>query len=109
MNLRSKFPCRWWIYATAAIALLATSACNFGPSAKKAEEKPAASNATSATQAKVLSAQNAGNPGLDMNCVFDHIQNPTESFHYSYVKSGDNLVDEEADITPQTIDGSFKN
>jgi hypothetical protein len=109
MNPTSKFIWRWWIYPAAAFALLATSACNFGPSVKKTEEKPAASNSTSAAQARASSLQNVTDPGLDMNCVFDHIQNPQESFHYSYVKSGDNLVDEEADITPQTIDGSFKN
>jgi hypothetical protein len=39
----------------------------------------------------------------------DHIQNPPEAFHYSYNKESSNPVHEEADITPQTIDGNFKN
>jgi len=52
---------------------------------------------------------NASDPGIDLNCVMDHIQNPPEAFHYSYVKQSDNPVEEQADITPQTIDGMFKN
>jgi len=47
--------------------------------------------------------------GIDLNCVMDHIQNPPEAFHYSYHKQSSNPVEEQADITPQTIDGSFKN
>lgn len=47
--------------------------------------------------------------GIDLNCVIDHIQNPPEPFHYSYQKQSSNPVEEQADITPQTIDGSFKN
>ena len=47
--------------------------------------------------------------GIDLNCVMDHIQNPPGSFHYSYKKDSSNPVHEEADITPQTIDGSFTN
>ena len=54
------------------------------------------------------SAADAGSD-IDLNCVMDHIQNPPEAFHYSYNKESSNPVHEEADITPQTIDGSFKN
>jgi hypothetical protein len=48
-------------------------------------------------------------PGIDLNCVYDHIVNPPESFHYSYKKISDYPVTQEADITPETIDGSFTN
>ena len=107
MNSIIKFISTKSICPLTAFALIVASACNSGPSVKTTEEKPAASNA--AAKAGVLSAQNTTDPGLDLNCVFDHIQNPPESFHYSYQKLGSNNVDEEADITPQTIDGSFKN
>jgi aminopeptidase C len=33
------------------------------------------------------------------------LQNPPESFHYSYKKDSTNPVHQEADVTPQTIDG----
>lgn len=108
MNSTIKFISTKWIYPLTASALLASSACNSGPSVKTTEERPAASSAAAA-KAGALSAQNSTDPGLDLNCVFDHIQNPPESFHYSYQKTGANNVDEEADITPQSIDGSFKN
>jgi hypothetical protein len=96
-------------FIAAVVNIVATAACNSGPSVKKTEENPSASNPASAAKAGALSAQTATAPGLDLNCVFDHIQNPPESFHYSYQKVGSTNVDEEADITPQTIDGSFKN
>lgn len=48
-------------------------------------------------------------PGINLNCVIEHIQNPPESFHYVYRKDASDHLDEEADVTPQTIDGSFTN
>jgi hypothetical protein len=57
----------------------------------------------------VASKQDSTNPGIDLNCVMDRIQNPPEAFHYSYRKNGSNNLVEEADITPQSISGSFNN
>ena len=79
-----------------ALALLLT-ACNSSksPTAKVATTSPVAVRSIST------------GPDLDLNCVIDHIQNPPESFHYVYKKTtseGVN-VDQEADITPQTMDG----
>jgi len=102
MNPTGKFLSRRWIYPATVFVLLAASACNSGPSLKKAEEKPAEQNSASA-------AQNTTGPGMDLNCIVDRIQNPPEAFRYSYKKDGSNYVDEEADVTPQTIDGTFKN
>jgi len=48
-------------------------------------------------------------PDIDLNCVIDHIQNPSESFHYAFRAESDNPWHEEADVTPQRIDGSFSN
>ena len=53
--------------------------------------------------------QSGSGPGIDLNCVIDQLQNPSEPFHYSYKKTSDNPVEQEADVTPQTIDGSFTN
>ncbi|HXJ04676.1 MAG TPA: hypothetical protein VNH65_06240 [Candidatus Acidoferrum sp.] len=102
MNPKRKFLSKWWIHPATAFVLFAAAACNSKPSLKRTQEKSAEQNSSSR-------AQNFTNPDIDLNCVMDHIQNPTEAFHYSYKKDGPNFVDNEADITPQTIDGSFKN
>ena len=49
-------------------------------------------------------------PGIDLNCVYDRIQNPKEAFSYSYTKdiAPDDHLSEEADITPQSIDGRYR-
>lgn len=91
------------VIAAAGLTLLAVSACKSGPASKNAEEKSGAQQSSAAT------ARGSADPGIDLNCVMDHIQNPPEAFHYSYNKESSNPVHEEADITLQTIDGSFKN
>lgn len=65
------------------------------------------SGAKVATTSQTAVNSNSSGPDLDLNCVIDHIQNPPESFHYVYKKdTSDGVkVDQEADITPQTIDG----
>lgn len=90
------------VLAAAGLALLAVSACKSGPAAKSTDGK-------SGAQPNSATAQSGGDAGINLNCVMDHIQNPPEAFHYSYNKESSNPVHEEADITPQTIDGSFKN
>jgi len=94
---------RHGVLATAGLALLAVSACKSDPAAKNANGKSGAQPNSATT------AQDSGEKGIDLNCVMDHIQNPPETFHYSYNKESSNPVHEEADITPQTIDGNFKN
>jgi hypothetical protein len=66
------------------------------------------SDANSAS-AQSSAATARSSPGIDLNCVIDHIQNPPEAFRYSYKVQSSYPVEEQADITPQTIDGSFKN
>src|SRR5436309_6840816 len=89
--------------AAAGLALLTVSACKSDPPAKNTDGKPGVQPNSAAT------AQGGGGAGIDLNCVMDHIQNPPEAFHYSYNKESSNPVHEGAEITPQTIDGSFKN
>jgi hypothetical protein len=54
-------------------------------------------------------AKHSADPDIDLNCVVEHIQNPPESFHYAFKAESDNPWKEEADVTPQQIDGSFSN
>ncbi|MGB8130792.1 MAG: hypothetical protein WCG81_13440 [Candidatus Angelobacter sp.] len=89
------------VLALTALALLALCSCKSGPAEKTSEQKTAA-------QPNSASTGNGG-PGINLNCVMEHIQNPPEAFHYSFKKESSNPVNEEADITSQTIDGSFKN
>jgi hypothetical protein len=105
MNFTAKFASRTSAYVAAIFLIGAMAACT--PSKKSAEENGGATNSSAAKNTS--QAASATDTSLDLNCVIDHIQNPTDSFHYSYKKTGDNLVDEEADITPQLIDGSFTN
>jgi hypothetical protein len=85
--------------ATVLTALLIAAACN----------SSSRSNGSSgnASERRTTKANNAANPspGIDLNCVVDHLQNPPESFHFLYKKQSSNPVHQEADITPQTIDG----
>jgi len=104
MPQKQKFPCvpmpiQPITIATVIAALLFALACNSGSNPKKkiAEREP--SQAT-----KNVMAANP-DPGIDLNCVYDHLQNPPESFHYLYKKDATNPVHQEADVTSQTIDG----
>jgi len=56
---------------------------------------------------KSKAATTNGNPGINLNCVVDRLNNPPESFHYVYKKTTSDgaRVDQEADVTPQAIDG----
>ena len=65
--------------------------------------------ASASPQKSVGAAKNSADPDIDLNCVISHIQNPPESFHYSFKAESDNPWQEEADVTPQGIDGSFSN
>jgi hypothetical protein len=81
---------------TVAIALMSL-ACTSKPSKSTAEKR---ANRSSSGQA-------SDDPGINLNCVYDRLQNPPESFHYVYKKnsSDGSTVDQEADVTAQTIDG----
>lgn len=83
--------------------LAASLACNTG-------SKPhgsATGNEPAGAETKAVPPQSGSGPGIDLNCVFDHLQNPPESFHYVYEKvdSDGFKVHQEADVTPQVMDG----
>jgi len=83
----------------AAIAWLLSAACNSSSNSKKKIAPESLSQAV-----KNVSAADP-DPGIVLNCVYDNLQNPPESFHYLYKKDSTNPVHQEADVTPQTIDG----
>ncbi len=85
------------VLGVALVAVVTLAGCDL---AKKANE----SKSDEGTSSRSASANG---PGIDLNCVYDSLQNPTESFHYVYKKQSDSPVDQEADVTPQTIDGFF--
>jgi hypothetical protein len=88
-----------------AVAALSLLGCNSTPNRETTEAEQAAPSAqNSAAQA----VQSSTGPDIDLNCVIDHIQDPPESFHYTFKDVSDNPWEEEADVTPQKIDGSFK-
>ena len=62
---------------------------------------------SSQTQSSAKADAKSG-PDVDLNCVIGHLQNPPESFHYMFKDESDNPWSEEADVTPQMIDLSFK-
>ena len=79
-----------WIALTMLIS--ATTACRSGPAATALHNGSATADA---------------NPGahIDLLCIGDRINSPSEPFHYSFKYSDDaNSVANEADITPQKMD-----
>jgi hypothetical protein len=87
-----------FINALIATILMSLSACNPKPSSKLSAEK---------TVNHSSSGQTSDDPGINLNCVYDRLQNPPEPFHYVYKKTPSDgfNVDQEADVTPQMIDG----
>jgi hypothetical protein len=84
------------------LAFILLSGCNSAPS-KTPDRTP------ESAQKSVGAAKNSAGPDIDLNCVINHIQNPPESFHYAFKAESDNPWEEQADVTPERIDGSFSN
>lgn len=88
-------------FIAAMLALGSILGCNSAPS------KPVSTKSGAAQT--VASATNSAGPDIDLNCVVRHIQSPPESFHYNFSDVSDNAWQEDAEVTPQNIDGSFMN
>ena len=86
-----------------ALLALALGACTSSHDRHNKNLEQATANTTS--PANSPAAQSSSGPWIDLNCVVDHLQNPPESFHYLYKKDSSSPVHQEADLTPQTIDG----
>lgn len=82
---------------------IALSACTRSTDTRKKNLDQANANGNDGANSQV--ALSGSGPGINLNCVVDHIQSPPDSFHYSYKKDSSSPVQQEADITPQSIDG----
>lgn len=95
MTYRSNFTAlfsRFLGLLVAACSLLVAEGCNSTP-ASKAEDH--------------LAMAASDNPGahISVMCIGDLINNPPESFHYSYkYADATSAIDKEADVTPQKMD-----
>ncbi len=89
-------------HCVVALALISIWGCNSAPS-------KAVDPGSGSAQKNLSPAKSSAGPDIDLNCVIDHIQNPPESFHYAFKAESDNPWEEQADVTPQQIDGSFSN
>src|SRR5438094_8218250 len=108
MPRKQEFPCfampiRLLAVAAVNAVLLFALACNSSSRSKGSIGKVTEQGSTKA--GNNVAAQSDPDPGIDLNCVYDHLQNPPESFHYLYKKEATDHVHQEADVTPQTIDG----
>jgi len=92
-----------YLFVLTAILTLTLAACT--SSHDRHNKNPEQATAKTTAPANSPAAQGGSGPGIDLNCVADHIQNPPESFHYSYKKDSSSPVHQEADLTPQSIDG----
>jgi len=91
---------------TTSLILIVGTSCTSKPRSKSIKADTAEAGTVRAG-GKNPTSQVDANPGIDLNCVYDRLQNPTESFNYSFKKdtSDDQHLSQEADITPQSIDG----
>ena len=96
----ANFRVRCSVWVITVCVLFSVLGCKLGPSRDRKEEKTASSPAA---------AKNSNDFDLDLNCVIESIQKPTEAFHYTYKKdTEDNNLIQDAEITPDTISGSSK-
>jgi hypothetical protein len=93
-------PVRAWVIVV--VAFVSILGCKPAPS-------NAAHTASESPHKNVGTAKNSAGADIDLNCVITHIQNPPESFHYVFKAESANSWEEEGDVTPQWIDGSFSN
>lgn len=78
----------------AGLSLLIASGCNSGSGAKDAD-----------AQAAAAADGDSGGAHIDVMCIGDRINSPSEAFHYSYkFADASGWMDDEADITPQAMD-----
>jgi hypothetical protein len=92
---------RWlrglWLYPVIGLALITACACNSSPASSGSRE------------ASATAASNNAGDHIDVMCIGDRINNPPESFHYSYVYTdASSSADKEADITAQAMDITIK-
>lgn len=98
----------WWPTNLRWVPKHSNASVHSTPSRRKSEDGAGGATRGSELAEPTAVALNTTGPGIDLNCVVDHIQNPPEAFHYSYKWNGDRFLDQEVDVTPQTVDGTAK-
>src|SRR5579885_309258 len=96
-----------FLYATIAVGSLAASLLSAPGCTSKSGSGTEKDKETGQRSPVPVVRQPNPDPRIDLNCVYSRLQKPSESFHYVYKKdSSDGFkVDQEADLTPQTVDG----
>jgi hypothetical protein len=93
-NIGFSRTCRRAALLSAGMALLVVSGCSSNSKSGGADAQDS-DNSTS---------------HIDVGCILDHVEKPTESFHYSYkYADASSWIDDEADVTPQTLEITIKN
>lgn len=112
MEQHKKHPAVRRVYAVIAagaitIVLGLALGCTSEPSSKSRAEKTADGGLSGNRENRSAAAQSGPDPGINLNCLYDRLQDPPEAFHYVYRKNATDgsKVDQEGDFTPQTIDG----
>lgn len=85
-----------WLNVLMSVAMIGAVACN---SRNVSKNSPDSSNAIAAT------SDDNGDGPIDVMCIGDRINNPPESFHYSYkFANASGTQESQADITPQSME-----
>jgi hypothetical protein len=97
MQRRKCYSLRRWSPLLMGLALVTLWACTSGSASKDAGGREVA-----------VGSSNTG-AHIDVMCVGDRINNPSEAFHYSYQHTDANgWVEDEAEITPRAMDITIK-
>lgn len=105
MGWKRRWPMTLGMYSLLGLLCGVMAGCNSSSASRNAPDKTV--DTASGSSGPQVQA-NAAGPNIDLNCVINHLQNPPESFHYMFKDESQNPWSEEADVTPQMIDGSFK-
>ena len=106
MNSRIARWLRLLVSTAAALAIVMALGCN--SSSPGAAEKISA-NAPATTVASIAASSGSNNPGIDLQCAANHIQNAPAPFHWSFKKvvTPDTNADWEANVTADSIAGTL--
>lgn len=111
MERMKKHPLVRGVHAVVALTAIVALAFGFGctskPGPKSPEDKTVAQEASANKGNRAGAVRSDPDPGINLNCIYDRLKDPPDSFHYVYKKndSDGSNVDQEADVTPQGIDG----
>jgi len=73
--------------AAIAVALVSALGCTSKPGSESPEEKTTEQGPSAKTGNHSVAAQSDADPGINLNCIYDRLKDPPESFHYVYKKN----------------------